>query len=249
MVHRQVHRLGGLWSEELHVQRCGLGQAQRDGVAPEVRCRDRSQIVVGQRRVDVEELEVEPVDAVVVAFANAVRAVVGVVRQVESAKLHVRAVGRVGVGRFAVSACHARVGSAAPVGSTHVTVCPVHVEVADLGVVAVRKNAALWRGDDDLEAVGEVGLVVVVPHLDEVHVHRILRLLPFDFTHSSDVRVLPVSCDLVVFRSRKARGGPVNHVATERDLSFGVDVKELVFLAVQLKHPRVGLVADGNGLG
>ena len=126
---------------------------------------------------------------------------------------------------------------------------PVHVEVAHLCVVAIGENATLGISDDDLEAVGEVRLVVVVPHVDEVHVNRILRLLPLDLTNCPDVRVLPVACDLVVLRRGEPGGGPVDDVTAKGDLAFRVDVEELVRVSVEVKGPWIRLVAHCNGVG
>ena len=86
-------------------------------------------------------------------------------------------------------------------------------------------------------------MVVVVTDVNEVDVDRILRLFPFDFTHRADVGVLPVTGDLVVLRRRKSSGCPVDDVAPKRNLSLRVDVEKIVRRAVEVKLPRVGLVA------
>ena len=109
----QCHRLSWLRPQELHVQRRGLAETQRNGVASQVCRRYGVQVVVRQGRVDVEELVVQPIDPVLVVSADAVRAVVRVVRQVETTKLHVRAGLQIRVGRLAVRASHPWVGAAA----------------------------------------------------------------------------------------------------------------------------------------
>ena len=234
----------GLWSQELHVQRELLAQAQGDRVATQVGRRHGIQVVVGLGGVDVEELVVQPVDAVHFGFSGAIWAVVGVVQQVESAKLHVRACRHVRVGGLPICTCHPGVGATTSTGTTHIAMGPVHVKVAHLGVVAFGQHAAFRVGDDDLEAVLEVALVVVVADVDEVHVDRVVGPLPLDLPHRADVRVLPISCDLVVLGCGEPCRGPVDDVATERDLAFGVDVEVAVRVAVQLKLPWVRVGAD-----
>ena len=64
-----------------------FGPNTSDGVAAEILCCNRVQVVGALRRVDVEEFEIQPVDAILLAFTDAVWTVVGVVWQIESAKL------------------------------------------------------------------------------------------------------------------------------------------------------------------
>ena len=89
-------------------------------------------------------------------------------------------------------------------------------------------------------------MVVVVADVDEVHINRVVRALPFDLPHRADVRVLPVACNLVVLGRWEPCRGPIDDVATEGDLAFGVDVEVAVGVAVQLKLPWVRVGADWN---
>ena len=152
------------------------------------------------------------------------------------------------VGRLSVCSCHPRVGATTPSGATHIAVGPVHVEVTHLRVVAFWKHATFRIGDDDLKTVLEVTLVVVVPHVDEVHIDRIVGPLPLDLPHRADVGVLPIACNLVVLGCREPGRSPVNDVAAKRDLALGVHVEVAVIGAVQLELPRVGVGADRNGV-
>ena len=156
------------------------------------------------------------------------------------ARRHVR------VGGLPICTCHAGVGAATSTRTTHIAVGPVHVEVAHLGVVAVGQHAAFRVGDDDLEAVLEVALVVVVADVDEVHVDRVVGPLPLDLSDRADVRVLPVARDLVVLGRGESCRRPVDDVAAERDLAFGIDVEVAVRVAVQLELPWVRVGADRN---
>ena len=116
---------------------------------------------------------------------------------------------------------------------------PVHVEVANLGIRAVRKDATFRVGDDDLETVGQVAVVVPVTDVDVVDVDGVCRAFPLDFTGGGHVGVLPIARNLVVFRRGEACGRPVQHGGSKGDLAFRVHKKLVVRGAVQIEGPRI----------
>ena len=154
----------------------------------------------------------------------------------------------VGVGGRAVRTGHARVVTTTCARTSDIAVRPIHVEVADLGVCAIRKDATARVGDDDLETVGQVAVVLPVTDVDVIDVDGVCRALPLDFAGGGHVCVLPVTRNLVVFRRREACGRPVQHVCSKGDLAFRVHKKLVVRGAIQIERPRI-VQADVKRLG
>ena len=113
LCHFKVDNLAWLRPQELHIQVVLLTQANPNGVATQVGRGHGIQIVVVVCGVDVEELVVQPVDAIPLRLIVSVWAVVGVVEQIESAELHMWADIWVGVGGRSVRTRDAGVITAA----------------------------------------------------------------------------------------------------------------------------------------
>ena len=228
-------------SQKIDVQAVLLSQTQPHGIAPQIGRGHRIQIVDVLCSVDVELLVVQPIHPILFVRTRSVGAVVGVVEKVEPSKLHMGALQDIVIGVFAVSTGDAwRVSATTVASSVKISMGPPHFQVANLRVASFGQNAGGRICEDDLEAVGFVAFVVVVADINVIDIHGLWSHFVLDFPDATKVCVGPIPGDLVVPCRRKANGVPIKHIPSKRNLTVGVDVKEVVFGAIEVERPWVG---------